>query len=99
MRKILDILISNRIRAKDEDEMTLSDWTIKAISFGAIVELSKPVYMGRVEAKMMDLWLLSRAAFKARKPALCKKTFIEIKELAEKTRLKGFFRKLNLKLK
>jgi len=100
MRKILDILISNRKRAKDEDEdeMTLSDWTKEAISFGAIVELSKPVYMGRVEAKMMDLWLLSRAAFKARKPALYKKTFIEINELAEKTRLKGFFMELELEI-
>ena len=94
MRKMLDILLSNG--TKDEDERTLSDWTKEAIVYGALVELSKPVYMGRVEAKMIYLWLLSRDALKAKKPALYEKAFYGIKELVEKTGLKGFFKELEI---
>ena len=38
MRKMLDILISKRIRSKDEDErqLTLLDWTKETIAFEAI---------------------------------------------------------------
>ena len=89
-RKITDILISSYKRSKESDEMTLSDWTRRAISYGAIVELAKPVYMGRPEGKMVELMIFLRAAAKARKPALIEKAVDRIKELAEKTGLEVF---------
>ena len=43
------------------------------IAFGAIVELAKPVYIGRPEGKMAKLLFLLKAAANARKPALLEK--------------------------
>jgi len=90
MEKVADIIISKRIRCKEEDEMTLLDWTREALGFEEIVELTKPVYIGRPEGKMAKLLFLLKAAANARKPALLRKAVDGIKELAEKTGLEVF---------
>ena len=70
--------------------MTVLDWTREAIAFGAIVDLAKPVYMGRPEAKMNSLLLLAEAARESGKQALRDKAVDGMKELAEKTGLEVF---------
>ena len=85
-----DIFRSSGIGSKDKDEMTLSDWTREAICWGAIVELAKPLYMGRLDLKMSILINIRKAASKARKPALVEKAVDGMKELAEKTGLEAF---------
>ena len=84
MEKISVILRSSRIN-KNGDEINLSDWTRRAIGYGAIVELFGPVYMGRPEWKMTWLFCFLYAAANARKPV-----FMNIKELVEKTGLEVF---------
>ena len=76
--------------SKDEDERTLSDWKREAIGYGAMIELSKSLYMGRPDLKMKDLQLFRKAASKARKPALMEKALDGVRELAEKTGLEAF---------
>ena len=90
MRKMWDIIISNGVQTKEEHEMTLSDWTREAKAFEAIVELAKPVYVGRPEGKMAKLLFFLRAAANARKPDLFGKAVNGIRELAEKTGLEAF---------
>ena len=90
MRKMLDILNSNRESRKDEDEMNLSDWTKEAIAYEPIIELAKAVYMGRPEGKMANLLLFLQYASKARNVGLLEKAVNGIKELAEKTGLEVF---------
>ena len=90
IKKIWDIMVENRIRSKDEEEMTPLDWTREAVTFGAIVELYKPVYIGNPMVKMNNLGVLARAARKSRKEALLEKALDGIKELAEKTGLEVF---------
>ena len=88
MRRMADIFSSSALGSKDEDEMTLSDWTREAIALGAIVELAKTLYMGGPD--LLLLLLFFAAAEAAEKPALMEKAFDEINELAEKTGLKVF---------
>ena len=76
--------------SKDEDEMTISDWMRRAIGWGAIVELAKPVYMGRPFMKMNNLLLFFRAGAKASNSALMEKAADGVKELAEETGLEAF---------
>jgi len=90
IKKIWDIMDANKIRTKGEGEMTPLDWTREAITFGAIVELYKPVYIGNPMVKMNNLGVLARAARKSRKEALLEKALDGIKELAEKTGLEVF---------
>ena len=90
MGKMADIVVSNRIRSKDDDEMSLSDWTREASAFEALVDLDKSLYMGRPERKMANLIYFLKTAAYARRPALVVKAVDEIKELAEKTGLDVF---------
>ena len=90
IKKIRDIMVANRIRSKEEDEMTPLDWIREAIALGVIVDLAKPVYMGRPEAKMNNFLVLLRAAKESRKHALREKALNGMKELAEKTGLEVF---------
>ena len=77
IKKIWDIMAANRIRSKDEDEMSLLDWTREAIAYGVIVELYKPVYMGSPMVKMNNLLVLSRAAEESRKEAWRRRLWME----------------------
>ena len=92
MRKIMDVLNSNRIKSKDEKDMTLLDWTRDATAFGAIVELAKPVYMrrGREELKMAMLMYFLKAAIEYDQPSLNEKAVDGIKEMTEKFGLEVF---------
>ena len=90
MEKMMDIFISSGISSKDEDERTLSDWTREAIGYGAMIELSKPLYIGRPDLMMKNLQLFRKAACKARKQALIDKAVDEIRELVKKTGLEAF---------
>ena len=90
MRKMWDVLNSNRERNKYDNEMTPSDWTREAIAYEPIVELAKTVYMGRPEGKMASLLLFLQYAAKARNVGLLEKAVDGIKELAEKTGLEVF---------
>ena len=90
MEVMFDIFFSSGISSKDEDERTLSDWKREAIGYGAMIELSKSLYMGRPDLKMKDLQLFRKAASKARKPALMEKALDGVRELAEKTGLEAF---------
>ena len=90
MRKMSDIIISSGMGRKPDDEKTLTDWTREAIGNGAIVELVKPVYMGRPEMKTAILYSLCKSASAAKKPDLVEKSLDEFKELAEKTGLEAF---------
>jgi len=92
MRKIKDIINSYRDRGgfKNTAKMTLLDWRREAITFGAIAELAKTVYMGRPEAKMATLIVFWRAATESGNLDLVQKAVDGIKELAEKTRLEVF---------
>ena len=94
MRKIWEIMVTKRIRCKEVYEMTLTDWTREALGFEEIVELTKPVYLGRPEGKMAKLLFLLKAAANARKRALFENALDGIKELAEKTGLEVFKRTL-----
>jgi len=96
MEKIADIHYS--IQEKTKDEMTPLDWKRKAIAYGAIVELYKPVYMGRLEEKIAALMVLRKAAKESGNLDLVQKAVDGIKELAEKTGLEGF-KKLNSMVK
>ena len=90
MRTMTDIIISSGMGRKHEDDKTLTDWTREAISNGALVELVKPVYMGRPDMKTAILLSLWKSASAAEKPALVEKSLDEFKELAEKTGLEAF---------
>ena len=76
MRKIVDIL---RL-----------DLTSKAIAHGAMVELAKPLYMGRPQGKIATLIAFWKAAKEYGDLDLVQKAVDGIKELAEKTGLEGF---------
>ena len=90
MLETCDIVSSYDGEDKRDDEMTRLDWTRQALTYKVIVELAKPVYMGREEAKMNNFWILWRAATESRNPALLQKAFDGMKELAEKTGLEIF---------
>ena len=90
MIKMMDIITSSGVGSKDRDERTLSDWTRLAIASGAVVELSRQVYMGRPNLKLDILQTFRGVASKARKQALVAKALDGIKELAEKTGLEAF---------
>ena len=90
MDKIADVILSSGIGIKEEEELTPTEWTREAIGYGAIVELSKPVYLGRPDLKMQNLASFWRAAAVARKPALMEKALDGMKELAEETGLEAF---------
>ena len=98
LRKIADIVISNRLLTKNEYEMTLSEWTREAIAFEVIVELDKIVYMGGPERRMAKLVRLFKAAAGARRMALLWKVVDEIEEFAEKTGL-DVFKELSNRIK
>ena len=90
LRKIADIHYSIQERIEGEDEKTLLDLKREAIAYGAIVELYKPVYMGRLEEKIATLFALRKAALKSGNLDLVQKAVDGIKGLAEKTGLEGF---------
>ena len=90
MKKMQDIITSSAIGSKDMDNMTISEWTRVAIASGAVVELFRPVYMGRPDMKLSILKLFRLAAAGARKSALVVKAVDGIKDLAEKTGLEVF---------
>ena len=90
VRKMADI-VSN-LSSKEEDDMTLLDWTREANGLEAIVDLDKSMYMGSPEGKMARLLSFLFTAVKARNPALIEKAMNEIKELAENLGLEALKR-------
>ena len=90
MKKMQDIITSSGIGSKDMDNMTISEWTRVAIASGAVVELFRPVYMGRPDMKLSILKLFRLAAAASRKSALVVRAVDGIKDLAEKTGLEVF---------
>ena len=92
----MDVLNSNRIKSKDEKDMTLLlYWTRDATAFGAIVELAKSVYMGRGReelkmAMLMYIMYFLKAAIEYDQPSLIEKAVDGVKELTEKLGLEVF---------
>ena len=89
MLKIHEIYEVERQMTKSDDEMTLLDWTRQALAFEAMVELAKPIYMGREETKLSYLTLMSMAALKCSNPALLEKALDGAQVLAEKLGLRS----------
>ena len=90
MRKMMAIYVSSGLGSKDDDEMTLADWTRGAIAYGATVELTKQLYVGSPGEKLGYLLCFRKFASKARKQALIDKAVKGIRELVEKTRMEAF---------
>ena len=90
VRKMADI--TSNLSSKEEEDMTLLDWTREANGLEAIVDLDKSMYMGSPEGKMARLLSFLFTAVKARNPALIGKAMNGIKELAENLGLEALKR-------
>ena len=93
---IVNIFRSNVVDFQNEDEMTLLEWKRWAIALEAIVELAKPLYMGREEAKSKFFLLLSYAAIRSNNSVLLERALDGAQELAEKTGLEAFIEDIEI---